>query len=206
MSSFVANQRVRKPQDLQSPFAAADVQQSSCQPQDLDAVHSRKRARHMPPEADSFPQGQRQQLATHFKQTAPSMLGQSDPITIHRPTAQRPAAGAACSFGLQAFPSQPINGLHAFNAAAAAAPNYNPIQLPASCGFVPDSLATAAALANAVSMSKSQVADAARQYQQGAAQPETSADNRTLQRKQLSAHLRFCECRTASTTAYILII
>ena len=185
MSSLVAKQRVRQPQDLnlQSPFAAADVQQSSRQPQDLDGVHSRKRARHVAPEADSYPQGQRQQLASHFKQIPPTLLVQSDPITIHRPTAQRPAAGAACSFGLQAFPSQPVHGLHAFNAAAAAAPTCNPIQLPASCGYVPDSLATAAALANAVTMSKSQVADAARQYQQGAVQPETSADNRTLQRK-----------------------
>lgn len=187
LRSAVTDQQDRLPQELnlQSPFAADEVQQScqQRQPQDLDALHVRKRARHVTPEPDSLFHSKLQQLAKHYKQTAIPSLSQSDPITIHRPTAQRPTAGTACSFGLQAFPSPPVSGLHAFSAAAAAAaPLCNPSQ-PASCAFVPDSLATAAALANVMPINKPQAAVAGRQLQQEVVQPESSADNRILQRE-----------------------
>ena len=170
----------RLPQDLslQSPFAAAEVQHSCHKPEEMDALHTRKRARH---ETNGVAHSKLQQLATQFKQTAPHLLNQSDPIMIHRPTAQRPAAGTACSFGLQAFVSPPVSGLHAFNTTPA--PACNPVQLPASCAFVPDSLATAAALANVINVTRSQAADLSKQYQYGAAQPDTAAENRALQRK-----------------------
>lgn len=181
------DQQNRLPQDasLRSPFAAAEVQQTcQRQPQDLDALHIRKRARHVTPEPDSLTHSKLQQLAEHYKQSAMPLLNQSDPVTIHRPTAQRPTSGTACTFGLQAFPSPAVHALHALQQAAATAPPIavpagNQNQPPGSRAFVPDSLATAAALA--IPMNKSQATDAMNRLQHGMLQPTSSAENRTLQ-------------------------
>lgn len=188
MPSVTEQPRLPQEINLQSPFAAAEVQHSCRRAQDLDALHTRKRARHMAPQSNGVSHSKLQQLATHFDKTAPHLLTQSDPIMIHRPTAQRPAAGTACSFGLQSFTPPPVSSLHAFNPAPALV--CNPI--PASCAFVPDSLATAAALANVINVNRSQAADLSKQYQYGVPQPDTSADNRALQRKSALPYLLVC--------------
>lgn len=179
--SSSADQLNKQELQLQSPFAADDIQQPPPQLSVKNISHSRKRARQTSPVEDSLTHSKLQQLALQYRQTGILPVSQSDPIMIHRPTPQRPTAGAAYSFGLPAVPSPPKHSMHAFSAAAAAIP------IHASCAFVPDSLATAAALANSVAIRNSPSAELDRQ-QQPSAKQEVSTDSRPLQSKLRTLH------------------
>ena len=85
---------------LQSPFACADVQTGSAEPELVEHVRNRKRARCPSADVDNIPLSK---IAQHSNRQQDATAGASvshSQVTLHRPTPHRPSASTPCCFGV----------------------------------------------------------------------------------------------------------
>lgn len=129
---------------LQSPFASADVQISKAQPEVVEHVRNRKRARCLSADVDNIPLSKIPQHSNRQQNATVAALLDHNPVTLHRPTPHRPTASTPCCFG----------GLSATHALQLRTSSIVATR-PAAPTVVPSSLATAAALATVNASSRS---------------------------------------------------
>lgn len=129
---------------LQSPFASADVQISTAQPEVVEHVRNRKRARCPSADVDNIPLSKIPQHSNRQQNATAATLLDHNQVTLHRPTPHRPTASTPCCFGVPSA-THPLQ-LRTSSIVAAR---------PAAPTVVPSSLATAAVLATANAASRS---------------------------------------------------
>lgn len=131
---------------LQSPFASSDVQIGKVQPEPVSPVGTRKRARCASADLDSNPLSKVPQSSNRQQGPSAGTVPDQIPTTLHRPTPHRPTASTPCCFGV--LPATHPLQLNQLKSSSLATTKPMPVVTPAAPSVMPNSLATAAALAS----------------------------------------------------------
>lgn len=123
---------------LQSPFACADVQTGQAQPDIVEPVRNRKRARCPSADVDNIPLSKIAQPSNMQQDAAAGTIVNHSQVTLHRPTPHRPSASTPCCFGVP-------SATHPLQVRTSGVVTARPIV----ANVVPSSSATAAATAKA---------------------------------------------------------